>query len=66
MPIPYSITGGLCVLIAVGHLLFYIRALKIERDKFEVRQVMKNHRKVIKLSLIFRLTMLLLIQIRKM
>jgi fucose permease len=64
--IPYSITAGLCVLIAVGHLFFYIRALKSERDKIEVRQVIRNQRKVISLSLIFRLTMLLLVQIRKM
>ena len=44
--IPYSITAGLCVLIAVGHLLLFIRALKNERDKLEIRKVMRNQRKL--------------------
>ncbi len=53
--IPYSITAALCVLIAVPHLCFYIRALKSEREKLEVRQVMKNQKgkPYMKLSLTF-------------
>jgi fucose permease len=42
--VPYSITAALCILIAVGHIFFYIRALKSQREKLEVRQVMKIFR----------------------
>jgi fucose permease len=39
--VPYSITAALCILIAVGHIFFYLRALKSQREKLQVRQVMK-------------------------
>jgi hypothetical protein len=45
--IPYSITAALCVLIAAGHIFFYIQALKTRKDKLEVQQVMRNSRKTI-------------------
>jgi fucose permease len=37
--IPYTIVAGLCVLIAIGFVFFYIRELKSQRQKLEVRQV---------------------------
>ncbi|UJR20184.1 hypothetical protein I4U23_023316 [Adineta vaga] len=37
--IPYIITGALCSLIAAGHLFFYIRELKFQRQKLDPRQV---------------------------
>jgi fucose permease len=37
--LPYSITATLCVLIAAGHIFFYIRELKSQRVKLQVRQV---------------------------
>jgi fucose permease len=40
--VPYIITATLCVLIAAGHIYFYIRALRTERQKSEVREVRKN------------------------
>jgi len=40
--IPYSITAILCVLTAVGHAFFYVRALKTRREKLEIREVIRN------------------------
>jgi fucose permease len=37
--IPYSITAVLCLVVALGHLLFYMRTLKNRRDPFELRRV---------------------------
>jgi FHS family Na+ dependent glucose MFS transporter 1 len=37
--IPYSITAVLCVLIAVGHTYFYVRKLRNQKQKLEIRQV---------------------------
>jgi hypothetical protein len=37
--IPYSITAGLCLIIAGGHIFFYIREQKSQRHKAEIRQV---------------------------
>jgi hypothetical protein len=36
--IPYTITAVLCVLIAVGHLFFYIRSLKTGKEKLDVQE----------------------------
>jgi hypothetical protein len=40
--IPYSITAGLCILTAVGHLVFYIRELRNQRQKLQIQQVIIN------------------------
>ena len=40
--IPYSITAVLCLVVALGHLLFYTRTLKNRRDPSELRQVKFN------------------------
>ncbi len=45
--IPYTITAVLCVLIAVGHIFFYIRALKTRKEKLDVKEVLRNSRKII-------------------
>jgi hypothetical protein len=45
--IPYTITAVLCVLIAVGHIFFYIRALKTRKEKVDVKEVLRNSRKII-------------------
>jgi fucose permease len=45
--IPYTITAVLCVLIAVGHLFFYIRSLKTGKEKLDVQEVMRNSNKTI-------------------
>ncbi|CAF1039835.1 unnamed protein product [Rotaria sordida] len=37
--VPYSITAVLCLLIAVGHLFFYIREQKSQRERLEIQQV---------------------------
>lgn len=37
--IPYSITSILCFLIAVGHLFFYIKERKTQREKLEIQEV---------------------------
>lgn len=37
--VPYSITAALCALLAAAHVFFYIKALKSERERLEVRQV---------------------------
>jgi len=37
--IPYSIAAVLCVLIAVGHTYFYVRKLRNQKQKLEIRQV---------------------------
>ena len=58
--IPYSITAVLCALIAAVHVFFYIRALKSERERLEVRQVIVNFtNKINEELLIFRLIILL-------
>jgi fucose permease len=40
--IPYSIIAALCVLIAAGHIYFYIRALQSQRQKLDVQEVRKH------------------------
>jgi fucose permease len=40
--IPYTIVAVLCALIAGGHIFFYLRELKSQRQKLEVRQVRRN------------------------
>jgi fucose permease len=45
--VPYTITAVLCVLIAVGHIFYYIRELIPQKQKLEVRQVMMNQRETI-------------------
>ncbi|CAF4000005.1 unnamed protein product, partial [Rotaria sp. Silwood1] len=37
--IPYTITAVLCVLIAAGHIFFYIRELRSQRQKLPVQQI---------------------------
>jgi fucose permease len=45
--IPYTITAVLCILTAVGHIFFYIRELKTQREKLDVRQVKKKMKLVL-------------------
>lgn len=47
--IPYTITAAVCTLIAVGHIFFYVRALKSGKEKLEAREVMRNIGKLFEL-----------------
>ena len=65
--IPYTITAVLCIIIALGHLFFYIRALKIRKETLEVHEVLRNcQRNYSIFNEIFRLIMLLLVQVRRL
>ena len=41
--IPYLITAILCFLTAIGHVFFYIKELRSQREKLDVRQVKKKN-----------------------
>lgn len=58
--IPYSITAILCGLLAAAHIFFYIKALKSERERLEVRQVIAENlkKKIREILGVFRLIIL--------
>ena len=37
--LPYSITATLCVLIAAGHIYFYLRELRSQKQRLQIREV---------------------------
>lgn len=43
--IPYTITAAFCVVVALGHILFYIRALKTRKTPLEVHKVLKKFKR---------------------
>jgi fucose permease len=43
--VPYTITAALCVLVAAGHIFFYIREQRNQRKRLPVREVMINQTK---------------------
>lgn len=49
--IPYTITAVCCVLVAVGHLFFYIRGLKTHTETLEVHEVWRISNGIVLLSI---------------
>lgn len=37
--VPYTITASLCILIAIGHVFFYVKQLRNPREELQIQQV---------------------------